>query len=384
MTHSIIAPSSAGIWGKPDGCLGSVLMSQIYPGENSKDSLEGEASHEIGFELIELARRAKRVDWAHFDGRFATNGELFTENMFDAAEQYADDVVIVMREAGVFGGDNMGTEDRVEAFHLHPLLFGTVDCWLFDRRTGTLYVWDYKYGMRVVDAFECWQLICYVAGLLIRLGLVQHDENITVKMRVIQPRAFNRGGTLREWTVRACDLRGHFNVLSTNAHKALGPDAPCTSGSHCRDCPARHACEAALTAGVGLYEAVSQPIPSGLSPQALGVQLKLVQRAIHQLEYLETAYKVQAEEALRQGQPVANYSMVESFGRLKWSKPFVEVKQMGELCGHDLQEQKAITPTKAKALGIDPAVIKAYSFTPSAGLKLIQENVNKAKQVFSK
>lgn len=387
MSHSIIAPSSAHIWGKPGGCTAYPMMAAAYPEtEESEESKEGTAAHEIAARMIEAHARAMTGCPSRNDivGAPASNGVVYTDEMYDAAELYAADVGEVMRAAAVFGGPHLGIERKVYAPRVHELSYGTPDCFIFDQKNGMLYVWDFKFGYEIVEAYECWQLINYVAGILQELGIDGlTDQHLRVKLRVAQPRAFHRDGPIREWSVRASDLRAHINSLASNAAESLGPNATARSGSHCKHCPARHACQAALTGGVRLYEAAAAPMPVELTPHALGVQFAIVQRARKQLEYLESGYEEQIKGLLRSGHSVPGYRAEEGYGRDKWKVPETEVIALGDMLGIKLRKDAVVTPKQAKALGIDESVITAYSERPRTGLKVVPDNGNKAKQVFS-
>lgn len=388
MSHSIIAPSAAHIWGKPGGCTGYPLMAAAYPEtEESEASREGTAAHELGARMIDAAARAM-LDYPELPetvGTPASNGVVYTEEMFEGADMYAHNVGEVMRSTAVFGGDGLGVEKRLAVIpRVHELSRGTPDCWLFDHRNGVLYVWDFKFGREVVEVFENWQLINYVAGLLDLLSFDgRTDEHIRVKMRVVQPRAFHRDGPIREWSVRACDLRAQINTLAQNAEESLGPNATCRSGSHCKHCPGRHACDAALTGGVRLFEAAAAPVPVELSPQALAVQFAIVQRARKQLEYLESGYEEQLRGLMRSGVLVPGYRAEEGVGRERWIRPVEEIVALGDMLGHDLRKKAAVTPNQARKLGVDEAVITAYCEKPRTGVKIVPDNGSKAKQVFS-
>ena len=65
-------------------------------------------------------------------------------------------------------------------------------------------------------------------------------------------------------------------------------------------------------------------------------------------------------------------------------KPVDEVISLGDLFGHDLRKPaEPITPKQAIKLGVDAAVIKEYSITPKTGIRVVPDNDNKAKQVFT-
>jgi len=374
MTHSILPPSSAGIWGKTGGCTAWPLFAPQYPeDEETIEAKEGTAVHEIAAHMIEGLPVAKVGDTT-------SNGINVSEEMIETAAVYADDVVAV---ANVVGRENLRVEQRIEIPRIHPYCYGTPDASNYHSATNRLYVWDLKNGFGVVEAFENYQGVAYVAGLLDLYGINgQLDQETTVHIRIVQPRAFHRDGPIREWIVKASDLRAHINIMAGNAAVALGDKGECVTGEHCRYCPARHACPAALKTGMTLFETVSKPIPSELPPTALGIQMRLIKRAREQLEYLETGYEAQLDGILRKGGTVPGWTMQEKFGRERWNKPVEEVIQLGDMMGISLAKPTAVTPLQAKKLGIDAAVISAYSIKPPTGLKLVPDNDNKARKVF--
>lgn len=381
-SHSIIPPSSAAIWGSPNGCTGWVLMSQLYPEtEETPEAADGTASHEIGASLI----KASTVMSGFNDlpiGQKASNGIIITEEMFEAAEIYADDVATVIRKTGNFVPN---IEQHIRALTIHPESHGTPDIWLYDKASGCLYIWDYKYGHGIVEVFENWQLINYIAGILTQLSIngIQ-DQYITVHFRVVQPRAYHRDGEVREWIINAFDLRGYFNILEANAHEALGPNSINRSGPHCRYCQARHVCDTANQAGLQLYELTGKPIPLELPPDALGLQLTIVKRAIKQLEYLESGLGEQVKGLIRNGKNVPGWMVEMGLGRETWSRPIPEIITLGNIMKVDLRKpDQAMTPKQARKAGIDDAVITAYSETPKTGLKLVPDNGSKAKRMFT-
>ena len=362
------------------------MMSQMFPDlGNNPEAADGEASHEIGATLINNQSTGNISNYAKdFVGKTAENGIIFNDEMFEAAELYANDVGEVMRSIGVFGGPNFGVEQRIKIPKIHELSEGTPDMWLFDKKTGHLYIWDYKFGFDLVEVFENWQLINYVAGILEMLEITSLiDEHIIVHMRIAQPRGHHPKGIIREWIVKASDLRGHFNILSANAHIALSGDAVCRSGPHCKNCHPRYACHTGLQAGMSLYELSMMPTPSELSPQALGTQLLIIRRAIKQLEYLDTGLSTLVEHSVRSGQNIPGWIVEPKTGNNAWNKPTAEVIAMGDLMKVDLRKpDNVITPTQALNKGLNEAVIKEYSKRPNAGVKIVPDNENKTRQHF--
>ena len=390
MEHAILPCSSAGIWGKPGGCTGWPMMAQAFPElEDSVDSLEGDASHEIAEGLVNDAKtgspnpRNTAADW---EGKTSAKGVVFTEEMFDGAKIYADDIKAVMLERQVFGGPALRVEQRVEVPKVHAHNWGTPDCALYDEKKATLYIWDYKFGRVVVEAFENWQAMNYAAGLFSELGIDGHLDQFTrVKIRIVQPRAYHREGVIREWSFVASDLRGHINSLKFNAEEAMGPNAKFRTGPHCQHCPGRHACPPALKAGLSMFEATGIPIPVELPPEAVGVQLAIIKRARKQLEFLESGFEEQVKGLLRAGKSVPGWCMSGAgVGKPKWSKPVGEVLMLGDMMSVDLRKPaEAVTPIQAGKLGIDAAVITAYSTKPPTAAKLESDDGSRARQIFN-
>jgi hypothetical protein len=343
-------------------------MAQAFPEtEQSEAAAEGEQAHELAARMIMASR-------FHNEEPEVTEGE-----MYEAARLYADDVIAT---AAKYKMAVVDIEKQVEIKRVHAECFGTPDAVIYDRTAKILFVWDFKYGHREVEVFENKQLITYVAGLFDRFdidGLL--DQETTVVMKIVQPRSFSRGGSIREWRVKGDDLRGHINLLGNAAQTALGPNPHTKSGEHCRYCPGRHACEAALQAGVGLYEVASTPVPMDLTPAELGLQLAIIKRAKEQLEFLETGY----EEQVKSLGGVPGWSLESSPGREGWSKPVEEVFSLGDIFGHDLRKPpEAITPNQARKLGIPAEVVAGYAERKQGGLKVVRDDGSKARAIFGK
>ncbi len=384
MPHSLIAPSSAHIWSK---CTGSVLLAQQYPEtEESETAREGTASHEVAQRMIHAGLRAnigmpKRSETV---GTVATNGIVIDDDMFDGAELYAHEVCRVASERHISGGEYIGVEATVRAPSVHAESYGSVDAFIFDRPHYGLFVWDYKYGFVPVEVFENEQLINYVAAILDQFGVCGvEDQMLTIHFNVIQPRAHHRDGPVRRWSIKAADIRAHINRLSAAAHVALGPDATLQSGTQCRYCQARHACPAARNAGVALYESCLQPVGEDLTPEALAAEYSIVTRATEQIKALSSGYEEQIRTLIRSGTNVPGYVLQEGKGRETWKVPFAQVAGMGDMLNTDLRKLQLITPNQARAKGLDPDVIGAFTERPNTGLKLVPVDTNRARGIFT-
>lgn len=387
MTHSILPPSSAAIWGAPGGCPGWAHMNQTYPEIETEASREGTAAHEAAARWVSSAARANGDPV--YEGQIASNNVAFTAEMLDGAELYADDVSAIMHQTGVYGGPYLGIEQRIEIPRVHAQCFGTPDLYLYDPKNNVLYLWDYKFGYERVEAFENWQLTCYAAGILDHMAkftpmLVDRiAETMQVVFRIVQPRAFHREGPVREWRVAYPELESRFEQLAAGALAALAEPIQQT-GAHCKYCPGRHACPAALDAGAKLYEAASVGLPVDLSIEAAATQLRIVTRARKHLEALESGFEQQIEQTIRSGKRVPGFKMEASQGRETWSTPVEEVFALGDMLGVDLRKPAAITPKQAIKKGLDEAVIKAYATKTNGAMRVVPDDLTQARKVFSK
>lgn len=383
--HSIVPPSSAHIYGAPNGCTGWVLLAQQYPEtEDGQDALEGSAAHEIAEQLVSYSSRGvTTTTHDEFTGEIAKNGIVFNEEMFDAAKIYANEITKVMRKEAVFG-EGMLNEYSLKIPMFHELSHGTIDCAIFGNDRLNLYLYDFKYGHEVVEVFENWQMLSYLAGLVDHFKITGYeDQRVNVHINVIQPRAYHRDGVTRTWTTKLSNLRGYFNILKSNIETSLSEKAELRTGPHCKHCQCRHVCKPALECGLSLYEMVNKPIPQDLTPLALGVQLGIVQRARKQLEYLESGLIAQVESTIKSGQSVPGWIFEQGYGRKIWVESMENVLALGETYKTNLLKQpELVTPTQALKLGIDEMVINVYTSKPKRGIKIVEDNGDKARQHF--
>lgn len=370
--HAFLPPSGAASWVV---CALWPTMNATFSQDETDAIRGGHAGHWVAVE--KLAGRDPAP------GTLAPNGVVIDEEMTEGADMYVDDVRQVL---GVNGLPFAVVEQPVEVPRVHPLNWGTPDLWAYVASARTLFVWDYKFGHRYVDAFRNWQLINYAAGILDRKGLDGHEEQrVRVVMRIVQPRSYHRDGPIREWAVNATDLRPFVNQLAMAAEAAVGPNPRAVVGDHCGDCPGRHACPAYQEAGYQVLDLVRVSTPLEMPDHAAALELRLLHRARSVLEGRISGLEAQIERRLRDGAAMPFFGLEQQFGRLAWNKPADEVFLLGDLLNLNLRKPaEPITPTQAKKLGIDEAVLSAYAERPRAGVKLVADTSNKAKKVFSK
>ncbi len=367
--HALLAPSSAARW---VACAGSVTLCQLYPEtEETLKQKQGTAAHWVASQQL-TGQPEPRV------GQVAPNGIVIDEEMLEAVDMYVDDVRAV--------GGTPHVEMPVKMPHVHPEHnWGTPDCWVFNKDRGVLHVWDFKFGHAFVDAFENWQLIDYVEGILEELGVTGiEDQHIMIHMRVVQPRNYHRLGPIREWVVKASDLRPYFNALANAAGKAFSSNAQCIPNSQCGYCSARHACGALQTSSFKAMDVSTQPIPTMLTEEGLALELRLIYHYLERMEARKSGLEEMAAQIIRNGKAVPGFSLQFALGRAKWTMSPQEVMQIGEMMGIDLSKPDVLTPAQAIKKGLPESMVSGYSARMPGEAKLEMTDTSTARRVFGR
>lgn len=361
--HSRFAPSAAARWVR---CPLSRAMAEAFPDESGPAAVEGTAAHWVAEQTI-LGRPPA-------EGSITPNGQEVTAEMLDCAEIYADDVLATV-PAPVL-------EQPVACPSIHPECYGTPDARYTSHDRGALFLWDYKFGHRPVEAFENWQLVCYASGLLDAMGVDGlGDQHTRVVFRIVQPRAYHRGGPVREWSCVASDLRPLINRLHVAAHR--DPDGFEVS-AECDNCPGRHACKALqYTALTHADTAGRGGLPEVLPPGDAALELRLLQRAAERIRARITGLEGQVEGMIRRGDQVPGFRMAQGTARERWTRPPAEVIALGAMMGVDVAKPAAaITPKQARDAGLSADLVAAYSERPAGALRLVPDDGSFLRRVF--
>jgi len=360
--HSLLSPSSASTWRY---CAAYPSMVKLYPGEESEDAKEGTAAHWVAWRLSDGVLPK--------EGELAPNGVMVTQEMIDGAE------LLISAMYSMASPGEWNVEEPVVIFDDLDC-WGTPDGWSYCEVTRTLRNIDYKFGHRFVDEYENDQGILYIKGLidLIQDNYGIYDQDLNVEFTIVQPRCFYRGEPVRTWRFKACDIRGHINMLRMAAERALDVDPVATTNPGCRDCPARHDCPALQKATCADIETSTQSTPINITAHAAAVELKMLERARDRMDARITGLQEFVLSKIRSGERVPHYQVLQGYGRRAWNVAEEEVIALGLAFEKDLSKRSVITPSQAIKLGIDESVIKEYSHTPLGKLSLApQENPNK-------
>lgn len=380
--HAPLAPSSAHIWAPDDGCRASVAMQTLYPGdEDSEEAREGTAAHWYVSELL----NGRDVP----AGAVAPNGYPVNAEMVDCAQAILIDVRDTMLANP---GGQLFVEQRVFMHrNIHEANDGTPDVRYVLRDQRRAWLWDFKYGHRFVDAVGNWQMVDYGIGTLEAEGCVYDAppgsaasfDGWRVVITIAQPRNYDPVGPMREWHTTGERLREYVPGMRLAAREAMAPNAPYTTGRHCIDCSASHACPAAQRAGAFAMDISMRGQPVDLPPHAVGLELRLIDDALKRLEARKTGLEEHALGLLRSGTRVPFYTAQHASGREAWTVPAAHVFALGAMYGVDLKKPpEPITPAQARKAGVDAAAMESMAGKPMGALRLKRVDDDAAKMAF--
>jgi hypothetical protein len=380
--HAPLAPSSAPQWGK---CSGSVVANRDAPDISCERTEGGTASHWVAEQLFNPVNSGHvPEDWI---GQAAPNGVVIDEEMVEGAAMYYDDVIRIFNQAVDPTGEQLFIEKRVHMPHIHEDNWGTLDAALWVPTVDTLWIWDYKYGHREVDAVLNLQLIDYVAGIMQECHLM--NTTTKVVMRVVQPFCYHAPEPIREWVTTVQDLQFWFRKLAEKAKQALGPNPTMTSGTHCRDCAAIARCRTAKRTGYSVIQYANEPYEiNSLDGGDLAAERHILEVGLKVVKARLEAVEDQLFANIASGDISSGLSIKAGQGRLGWSAPVPVVLALGEQFGADLSKDAVVTPTQAVKL-VPSEMRSAFrqaspSITsrPSTGLKLIPADDSPAARAF--
>lgn len=373
--------SNAGLW---VNCAGSVLMQTLIPAEpgseESEGKKEGKAFHVVAANVLK-SFQDPAATMPKLIGTLAPNGVVVDEQMSQAVIDYVTCIMQYANEHGIPMSD-IDIEKRIDTPILGDDRYAIPDVSAFDPATGELLLCDGKYGRRYVDIFENWQLLIYGISKLYEMP----DQIKTIRMRVYQPRYYHTDGPCRDWVVSADEMH-HYAMLIIDAVERVNKASICTPGYWCyaSRCSAARGCTALASSCHNHIDYIDHVTPQSLSEADVTAEYLILKDAETRIKTRLQAMEQQCMSMIERGDRLPGLGVEQGYGHEAWRKdtPVEEVIMMGELMGVDIRKPTEIlTPAKCREKGIDPDVIKGYSFRPKTKLKLVKDDGRKARMVF--
>lgn len=268
-----LSPSAASRWSACPGCM--AVCSRLPPLPETPAAREGTLAHEAAAYTLALALIESAGLFQVGIPPEAPEAALLTDEMLDGAQAYADSVLAKLAGCGALSGADAGKiavefERKVAYDKSGVKLSGRCDFCLYNGAgAGLLVVVDYKFGGSPVPVKDNPQLLSYALCLAEEcadtLGGAYPGRII---LGIVQPRStisdFGEHGAMwAEYTWEG--FAAVARTLTDAARTACSADewTPRVPGAHCKWCPARSVCRAAigerlLLAGIAAGEAEMQ------------------------------------------------------------------------------------------------------------------------------
>lgn len=374
MMHSKLAPSRAA---RRMLCSGSRALEERYPRESSESAKEGELAHWYASRyLLEQAYSVNDIRLSEI-----------TDEMKEAAETYAGVICADLTRCKLMISA-LNVEQTIDIKSIHPECFGTPDAWFYHKKENGLYIYDFKYGHKPVDAFENWQLIAYSNGILdIIRGYnagVDFDE-LKVIFRIVQPRCYNGTSTVKSWSISCPELYFYFDKLRLSEQAAMQDNAPCTPNPLCATCNAKHACEALQRSALQAVDESQVTTARELNAAELSAELRLLKRAQERLEARILGLEEEAFAMLKRGERLPYFRLDEIKSRARWKQDKLpELEILADLMRVNVKKPaEFMTPRQVIKSGLPAEIVNQFVDSSTNGkLKLTYEE--SAKSIFRK
>jgi len=313
-------------------CPGSVtLVQQMPPKPSSKYADEGTLLHNAIADVLGQGTPPASHIGASYQGVTLTE-ELHAEKLIPALR--ALDEVDPHREMEFQVEAVVGFGDAL------PGVFGSAD--LIGRIGRRAVVLDWKFGSGVaVDVEENAQAMFYAAAAMrtdaTRWAFKGVEE---VELIIVQPA--HAPHHIKRWVTTPGRILNFERELFVAVKTALLPDAPLTSGDHCRWCAAKPVCPL-LTGAVG----------RALQTRIKALDADQIAAYVANADLLETwiaDVRALAQTMMEQGVRLPGYKLVPKRGTRKWlseERALDELAALG-LTNEELTETALLSPAKVE------------------------------------
>ncbi len=375
--HAKLSASGSARW---LNCPGSIELSLKAPPQvDSVYAAEGTRAHLV----LETILRAKNP---------RARAEMLRGEFPDEMIDHALDAFKYIESITPKGAQRFAETKVMLPDEIGPDMYGTIDCAIVEL-FGELIVIDYKYGAGIAVSPEGnTQLIYYALGLAYK-----YDFNFdTVRLIIIQPRAYHEAGPIREAVMGMKILETYISLFREGVSACNESNAKLRAGYWCRFCPAATICPE-LTANAmkdagGVFDIVTAeslitpPIPIGSTdPKNLAALLV----AADKLEFWIDAVRTFAFQKAERGGKIPGYKLVQKRSTRKWVND-VEVGILAKFKHGEgaFTKPELLSPAQFEKATGDKDFVETHATSVSSGVTLVPESdkrpaVVEAHEVFS-
>lgn len=248
-------------------------------------------------------------------------------------------------------------------------------------RDGKLYIDDLKYGWKIVDVHQNWQLLAYAIGEVIRRQRVFDS----IVMRIHQPRPHHEDGVTREWEISYEELIGFKNQIEARCAQIASGDRELVTGSHCKYCEAAsHACPAFNRAYQSSIDYVLSDFKQDdINEKVISFQLDQLDRVSEILKIKKDSLVQLANDRIKRGGIIPGWTTEQSFGDRKW-KAGISPDAIEMMTGRKIVKQEILSPAQAEKMGVSKELMKSLVDRHFVGVKLVRGDAGrKADKIFN-
>lgn len=361
-------------------CIGHLKLKEREPQEEGDAAREGTA---VGEYLTAMIKQ--RTETPAF-GVTASNGYFVNDEMkYYALETYRNVLATAQ-------GNLIESEERIDwtvdagkirgQFDISYVVGGRQEG---EHRVGcTLHVEDLKYGWKLVEVEENWQLLGYAIGQhkrLLQKGI--YIDNVV--LRIHQPRPFHPDGKIRTWTITINELLNYYHKIVAQLREFHTNNKSLITGNACAYCDAASACPALNKAFHNAVDVVLRDYTEKeLTNQDLSELIGIIERAEDVIEIKSKSIKQLAVSRLQNNQMIPGYAMMQKFGDRKW-KEGVTAEAVKMMTGIDLMKTEMMSPNQAEKAGVNKKLTEQLTMKPSKGFEITRVNTTEqANKLFNK
>ncbi len=352
-------------------CLGYHSLEDLQESETNEAAKEGTAIGELLSEMIRQNTLTPNI------GQAASNGFHLDRDMWF----YASDTFKTLKDTSQ--GAKIETEERIDWMTQSGITVrGQFDISYIVG--STLHVEDLKYGWRIVDVKENWQLIGYAIGQVFRLsknGFVPTH----IHFKIHQPRPHHEDGPIRSWVITYDELIEYCKQIEERLMALVSGDKTLSTSKSCLYCEGLNSCPAFNRSFYASVETVlGEWKQDVLSNEDVSHQLDVLNRVQEIIKIKSDSLNQLGVMRIGAGQIIPKYSIEETLGDRKWSKE-VSAKSIKVMTGIDITKQDILSPTQAEKAGVPKKLVAQLITREKRGSKLVKKDLTEeAKKIFTK
>lgn len=239
---------------------------------------------------------------------------------------------------------------------------------------------DFKYGYTIVEPEKNWTLISHAIGYCV----TNNVRPARIVFTIHQPRAPHREGRERQWEISFDELWNHYYMAIWGILGNLSDELQ--TGPHCHRCPSFLSCPARQDAELSAIEVAHMAYNASIDDFDLSDRLQLIERADALLKQAKKAYEEEAIHRISKGKVIRLYAMDDDLGNRIFQKHVTpELVQAFTGRADLVKPAELISPRQMEQAGVNEDIVKALTYRPMKGKKLVKINPNKkGEKLFGK